>query len=864
MKEHKTTLFLFRYSSLQALHEVLCSFVRRIPSTENLFDLPIHTEQEDPFYKGGLMVMADKKEELISKLDKVIDKIKSGQPIRFPLGQKIYHAAVADRRGKVAFLFPGFGSEHPGMLTGLEEKFPRTEKWLSMARTMLDVPSSTTSAQLEEAAKARFSEKEVALMQKGSLGIIASLAYHDILCQLNIPCDAMVGHSNGENAALIASGIIQFKDDAEIVDSIKKIIGIPAIAHNRHEGQYLVVNNYSSEKLKPFLKKFQDQAFLAMKNCPSQMVIFAVAEKFEAVRRSLSEERAIAIPLYTDHPYHTPLYAKQAETIRNIYPGFNLTRGTTPLYSCVDAAPFFGNREMITDKAVSQWTEVVDFESTINTLYEDGFTFFIEVGPNNKLTNFVKDTLKNKSCTAINSNLADKNNVESLAELAAMLWINGIDADISVFNTKSNITAQHNGITLPGAASNPNEAAVVFKKYQQLMQQFLEVQERSWNMFRQEVENRKNLPKTALKFVQAAFPLLAEPVRASANALYIEKQYTLAEYPFFKDHALGHKLAVIPFTVSLEIVAEAALLLSGENFKVTGLQNVSGHAWLALENDRLDVGIEATISAHKGLERSITVTIYELGITAGAKKKAFEATVSLSAGYTAQPNYVPTGNPIDLSLKPAAAFYAEDLFHGPYFTGIAKVGGLNGSFLTADMQMPSLKEAFSFTNQPVFRVPGALLDCSGQLAAYWLMSNQVEDFAVFPFSLESYTQFAVFPPEGSPLRCDAKIIRMQTVIEADFNYYDTGNKLLATLKGFKMILYQHKLIPPILMGNLQPAQLESTLTPEFLMEAGGIWKRTLAASLLHPADYMEWLALQTTETKVDYLLRHIQHKYSTL
>ncbi|CAA9202060.1 acyltransferase domain-containing protein [Flavobacterium collinsii] len=865
IKESKTTLFLFRYKDLKSLCETLLSLIEKLNTSTNLFELTIQVCQNDYQHTGGLLITANSNTELLAKINSIIEKINAGQPLKSQLSQKIHHAVLTNIPSKAVFLFPGFGSEHPSMLSGLENKFPASEKWLSMAKKILDIPVEESAAFLEKTMIDKFSKKEGSLMDKGSLGIITSLAFCDILNKLNLSCNAMLGHSNGENAAIIASGIVQFNNDDEILNNIKRIINVPILLDHQYEGQYLAINNYSAQKLDALLKTYQEDVYLAMKNCPNQLVIYVLKDKLTEVKNRLSEERAMAFQLYTDHPYHTPFYSKQAKEVRNIYANLFLTKAVTPLYSCVDAIPFPEDREMVVDKAIAQWVDTVKFEDTINKLYSEGYNTFIEVGPNNKLVNFVKDTLKNKPVVILNTNLPDKDNFNTFSELCALLWINGVNTDIDFFN--SNTKKPEKEIPQQPAAinttiNNNNQNVLIFKKHQELMQHFLQVQEQSWNMFKQEIQKRQNPQlKNNIEFIPSHFPLLAKQSNHTNGKMYIEKQYDLHSYPFFKDHAMGEKLAVIAFTVSLEITAEAALLYSRSQFKVTGIENASGHSWLALEKGKIDVGIEVNAIGTNKTE----VVIYELNKSSGNKKKAFEATVILSPNYTIAPSYQPIQHSENtISLKPAANFYKEDLFHGPYYTGIEKVTNLNSKELTAVMRMPVLKEAFSNISNPVFQIPAALLDCSGQLAAYWLMNHNTIDFAVFPFSMKSYKQFAPFQAEGTSLKCDVKISKMQSIVEAQFCYYDNENRLLAQIEGFKMMLYQHPLIPAILMNTIQQEQTEQLLTPEFLLEAGGIWGRALAAIILDTKEYENWLSLTKIENQIDYLINKIQIKSLTI
>jgi hypothetical protein len=79
-----------------------------------------------------------------------------------------------------------------------------------------------------------------------------------------------------------------------------------------------------------------------------------------------------------------------------------------------------------------------------------------------------------------------------------------------------------------------------------------------------------------------------------------------------------------------------------------------------------------------------------------------------------------------------------------------------------------------------------------------------------------------------------------------------------------MMLYQHPLIPAILMNTIQQEQTEQLLTPEFLLEAGGIWGRALAVIILDTKEYENWLSLTKIENQIDYLINKIQIKSLTI
>ncbi|MDB5985892.1 MAG: acyltransferase protein, partial [Nevskia sp.] len=101
----------------------------------------------------------------------------------------------------------------------------------------------------------------------------------------------------------------------------------------------------------------------------------------------------------------------------------------------------------------------------------------------------------------------------------------------------------------------------------------------------------------------AQFPLLGIEVERTADRLVIERQYDPDTDLFLQDHAIGpapsqhqpelRSLIVMPFTFSMEILAEAACCLIGSEWKVTGIENSRGHRWLGVDDGPLRLRIVA-------------------------------------------------------------------------------------------------------------------------------------------------------------------------------------------------------------------------------------------------------------------------------
>lgn len=435
----------------------------------------------------------------------------------------------------------------------------------------------------------------------------------------------------------------------------------------------------------------------------------------------------------------------------------------------------------------------------------------------------------------------------------------------------------------PVAPADPRLAAL--KSHFALMQEFLDSQARVLDGFATGALAPAD-PAAAERADPARpdpdrYPLLGRVLSQDSARLVCERRYDLASDLFLRDHALGSApsaqqagllaLSVIPFTFSMEIVAEAACLLTGDALQFIGLDSSRGHRWLGLDGGTLDLRIVAERNAPKpeepGIER-VSVRLFQAGVGGPAGGVlVFEAIALLAAGFPSAPAVRPwsAADSRPTRSNPDGTLYSRGMFHGPRLQGVTSIRRWADEAIEADMVTIATHDYFRFTQRPQFRTDPALLDAAGQVVGYWLTERYTWGFNCFPYHVGSFRQYAPMPPAGTPVvcRCDVRMTDPLR-IEAHFDVIDGAGRLLMRATHWEdrkftvpERYYAFRMAPQT--GFLSEAWQADTLAAAgvvarrvvafddgFLDQGFSIWKRVLANLVLDDDERRDWYALPVT------------------
>lgn len=374
----------------------------------------------------------------LGALRKRLDKAKDYYAAR---GGAVYGCGAAP--GKLALLFPGEGAQYPGMLQGLARRFPALREWLDFVESNADpsqplrprdalVPAPTA---LNDGQRASLESRLYEMDMASESIFAASAGLLAVLHQCGLKPDAIIGHSTGEHAALVAAGA--FGDiDAEglrgLTATLNAVYQSLLAQGEIATGVLLTVGALDAAARDTALQPFAEHACVAMDNCPNQAVVFVAEEHAAKVEQALVAAGGIVASLPFDRAYHTTYFAPVTEAFRAAFTQVPIQATQVPVLSCASLDWFPPDADAMRDLACAQWSQPVRFREAVQTLLDAGVSTFVEVGPSANLSAFVQDSLKAHTGPAISIATNNRRQDAQLGLLAALgqIWAAGHELDL--------------------------------------------------------------------------------------------------------------------------------------------------------------------------------------------------------------------------------------------------------------------------------------------------------------------------------------------------------------------------------------------------------------------------------------------------
>lgn len=341
-----------------------------------------------------IAVVASDVDDLTGKLRAVLDAPAGTAPTA--RGIHLADAGEADG-GKVAFLFPGQGSQRPGMLAELFVALPGLRPHLELGRAHADAlyPPAAFDDAARDRQRAALTDTRVA---QPALGV-AGLAAHALLTAAGVEPDMAAGHSYGELVALCAAGALAPETLLELSgERAAAILG----AAGEDPGTMAAVAA-GAEEVEQALKAAgaPDTVVVANRNSPRQTVVSgptdAVAEAVRLLREAGLDARRIPVAC----AFHSPLVAGAGDRFAEALADRPVHAPEFPVWSNRTAAPYAADADAVRAELAAQIGAPVSFVEQIESMYEAGARVFVEAGPGSVLTRLVGQILGERPHTAV-------------------------------------------------------------------------------------------------------------------------------------------------------------------------------------------------------------------------------------------------------------------------------------------------------------------------------------------------------------------------------------------------------------------------------------------------------------------------------
>ena len=438
-----------------------------------------------------------------------------------------------------------------------------------------------------------------------------------------------------------------------------------------------------------------------------------------------------------------------------------------------------------------------------------------------------------------------------------------------------------------GALPAPADSSSAAHAFLSTMDQFLGLQEQVMRSFLDSAPAPARAPATR-------FPLLGDLVEyVPGESLVCRRTFDPDEDLYLRDHTLGRRvseadpaltaLAVMPLTMSLEILAEAAAYLA-PHAVVTGMREIRASRWIAFDGRPQTLQIAARVLDSDG---AVSVQVRNLTEDAESaepqKSPVLEATVLLADRYASPPA------PIEPSFsgeRPTrwipGRLYEDAMFHGPCWQGVASIertaiagsagsaggdGGASGAGATlAALPVLPFETFFRSVPQPHFEIDPVVLDAAGQVIGFWTMEHLPSARLIFPFRVAALEVYGPLRPSGETIACAASIALVgEQQVRSDIDMLDGTGRLWMRLTGWEdkrfelpARFYPLLLSPDAevsvdwaapLSGLSDDADLRCRRASATFPSDRPFWKRVWAQCILGAGERERFRALRTPEPR---------------
>ncbi|WP_448374600.1 ACP S-malonyltransferase [Fervidobacterium sp.] len=277
---------------------------------------------------------------------------------------------------KLAFLFPGQGSQYSGMATDFS-KYDSWERFANIANNVLNFELTEIMDGDEEVLKLTENAQP-------AIYLASYVAFYEVKKILGEP-NVVAGHSLGEYTALAAAEVYDFETGLYLVRKRGEYI---SQAISPGEGSMAAVINVPISELEELVTRFEE-LYIANYNSEEQTVVSGKTKSVKEFVKYLTENGKKAIELKVSGPFHTPFLESAREKMTAEVEHLKFRKPKYPIVMNSTAREIT-DPEQIKHYVLEQISGPVHWKQSIDRMIGLGIDEFVEVGPKNVLTTMLK------------------------------------------------------------------------------------------------------------------------------------------------------------------------------------------------------------------------------------------------------------------------------------------------------------------------------------------------------------------------------------------------------------------------------------------------------------------------------------------
>ena len=279
---------------------------------------------------------------------------------------------------KIAFIFPGQGSQYVGMGKDFYETFP-------CAKEMIDLAEKVSGINMT---KLLFEENEnINITKYTQIAMLADeLAIWSVLREKGVESAVNAGLSLGEYAALVASGVMTPEDAFRVVTKRGEFMqeAVPT------GGAMTAVLGADTAVIENICEETEGIVSIANYNCPGQIVITGEQKAVDAAAAALKEAGAKrCTPLNVSGPFHSAMLLPAGEKLAAELEQVEIHEIAVPYITNV-TADYVTDSSQVKELLKKQISSSVRWQQSVERMIADGVEAFIEIGPKKSLCGFMK------------------------------------------------------------------------------------------------------------------------------------------------------------------------------------------------------------------------------------------------------------------------------------------------------------------------------------------------------------------------------------------------------------------------------------------------------------------------------------------